>query len=751
MQAASIVFGFLLIVALCVAAGLPIAVRLPLYREERWPMSFLLGSAVVSGVFFALATVHMMRRGVVLGFAVAAVAVAWKYGRGFDAAAAFFAKIPKSALYFFLALFIPFSVLYWANAMAPEWSPDGSSYHLGWIRKYANARGFVSPAESMYGMLSQGVELLYLGAYLWGKHSSAAMVHWAFFLNLIWLMVCFGRRIGKPVAGLAAAFFVYASPVVGIDGTSAYIDLTTAAIGFGVFYLLYVWNTERVLSLVVAAGLLGGFTYAAKYTAAVLAVWGFVVVVWRGGRNWRPAAVFAGMTLVLSAPWMIRNALLLGNPLAPFFNKYFPNPHIHILFERLYSEWLRHYDVPHWWELPLEVTVRGLKTGGALGYLFLLAPVALLALRWQAGRWLLGATLFAALPFPMNVGTRFLIPALPFVALAMALAIEVRVVLGVLMLAHALLAWPNWPPGLMTKTPLQESWRLLRVPWKAALRIEPEAGYLTRRSDGYRRAMLADRLMAPGTRVLRSNGFAESYTDRELLVGYQSANNEVLQDILYIGMDDSRWPKLHWNFRFPKDRAVKRFRLEQTFAVQVVEEQWNVTEVRLYQGDKEVARDPAWRLTAKPNPWDVQMAFDNSPVTRWRSWETARPGMYMDVDLASPQLLSRIRVESSWDSPHCRVKLYVDSGDGKLMPVDMEPELTQEPPNVWMRREVTRELLQRGVRYLMFGADEFGGKDLYENQKEWGIRLLGEESGVWLFEIEPYEPKAGTREILPGN
>ncbi|BDC50595.1 hypothetical protein F183_A29110 [Bryobacterales bacterium F-183] len=735
MQAASILFGFLFVVALCTAAGMPLVARLPLYREERWPMSFLLGSAVVSGVFFALASVHMMRRGVLLALLGVAIWAAWKYrwtvAVGFDA-------IPKSALYVFFGLFLPFSVLYWANAMAPEWSPDGSSYHLGWIRKYANARGFVSPEASMYGMLSQGVELLYLGAYLWGKHSAAAMVHWAFFLDLIWLMVCFGRRIGKPAQGLAAAFFVYASPVVGIDGTSAYIDLATAAIGFGLFYLLYIWNSERATGLLVAAGLLGGFTYAAKYTAAVLAVWGFVVVLLRG-RHWRPAAVFAGMTLVLSAPWMIRNAVLLGNPLAPFFNKYFPNPHVHILFEKLYSEWLRHYDVPHWWELPLEVTIRGVKTGGALGYLFLLAPVALLALRWQAGRWLLGAALFAALPFPMNVGTRFLIPALPFVALAMALALEVRLILAGLMVAHALLAWPNWPPGLITKTSLEQSWRLLRVPWKAALRIEPEKDYLTRRSDGYRRAMLADAKMRPGTRVLRVNGFAESYTDREILVGYQSANNEKLQDILYIGADDSRWPKLHWNFRFPQDRLVKRFRLEQTFAVQVVEEQWNVTEVRLYQGDREVPRDPAWRLMAKPNPWDVQMAFDNSPVTRWRSWETARPGMYMDVDLARPQALSRIRVESSWDSPHCRVKLYVDSGDGKLVDTGIEPELTQEPPNVWMRREVTRELLDRGVQYLMFGADEFGGKDLYENQKEWGIRLIGEESGVWLFEIEPYK------------
>ncbi|MBS1832538.1 MAG: hypothetical protein JST65_07495, partial [Acidobacteria bacterium] len=145
MQAVSILFGFLLITALCVAAGWPLVTRLPLYREERGPMSFLLGSAIVSGVFFLLASVHMMRRGVVVVLAVAAIGAAWKYGRPLLPRALTFERIPKFAWYLFLALFLPFTVLYLANAMAPEWSPDGSSYHLGWVRKYANARGFVSP------------------------------------------------------------------------------------------------------------------------------------------------------------------------------------------------------------------------------------------------------------------------------------------------------------------------------------------------------------------------------------------------------------------------------------------------------------------------------------------------------------------------------------------------------------------------------------------------------------------------------
>ena len=732
---AAILFGFLLVVASCVALGLPVAARLPLYKQERWPVAFVTGSAILSGIIFLLCTIHQARRGIFIALAVAAIIAAWKWRRPNGGES--FPELSKTSSWTFLALFVPFTAYYLANAMAPEWSPDGSSYHLGWIAKYAAARGFVSPTSSIYGMLSQGVELLYLPAFFFGKHSAAAMIHFAFLLDLVWLIICFGRRIGRPAAGFAAAIFVYASPVVGIDGTSAYIDLALACIGFALFYLLYIWDTNRDhRALLVVAGLLAGFTYAAKYTGAVLAVWAFVVVLWRS-RSIKNAGILTAMALVLSTPWMVRNAVTVGNPVAPLFNRFFPNPHVHILFEKQYSAWLSDYDVKNKWELPLEVTIRGEKTTGVLGYLFLLTPLSLLALRRREGRWLLGAALFAAAPYPLNIGTRFLIPALPFVAIALALAMEARFLLPALMITHSFLSWPNWPPGLLTKTVPPNTWRLIRLPWKAALRIEKEPDFLARRSDGYNRARMVELHVPPGEKVLAQNGVADSYTGREVLVGYQSAKNEQLMDILYAGLDEARWPRLIWAFKFPANRNVKRFRLEQTFPVEVQDEQWDITEVRLYRDGAELPRESTWRLTAKPNPWDIQMAFDNSPVTRWRSGDTAKPGMHVDVDLGAVKPLSQIRVESSWDSPHCRVKLHIDSGKG-WEELQMEPELIEDQPRFWMRREATRELMNQGVRWLMFAPDEFGGKDLFEAQMEWGVRYVDEAHGSRLFQIQPY-------------
>ena len=62
------------------------------------------------------------------------------------------------------------------------------------------------------------------------------------------------------------------------------------------------------------------------------------------------------------------------------------------------------------------------------------------------------------------------------------------------------------------------------------------------------------------------------------------------------------------------------------------EAMWGINELRFYRAGQELRRVAAWRLSAWPNPWDVQLAFDNNPVTRWSTWEAYQPGMYVEVD-----------------------------------------------------------------------------------------------------------------------
>src|SRR5207253_951783 len=149
--------------------------------------------------------------------------------------------IPRVWRWIFAAIYATFTVLYFFNAMAPEMSPDGTAYHLPIPAAYYHAHGFVRITTTIYANISQGIELLFLFAYAFGRYSAATLVHYAFLATLPLLMICYARRFGFTIAGIAAAVFVFASPVAGLDGTSAYIDIALAAVLFTMFYFLQIW------------------------------------------------------------------------------------------------------------------------------------------------------------------------------------------------------------------------------------------------------------------------------------------------------------------------------------------------------------------------------------------------------------------------------------------------------------------------------------------------------------------------------
>ena len=372
----SILFGSLLTVATAIALGRSMLrrARVQLYRGEELALSFITGSAVLSLLTFLLCTVGWARKAQFLGVAALALAQAflpvWRLGKPRPR----FAPLPRTWVVLFAVCFGVFTVLYFFSAMAPEFSPDGTTYHLSFVAKYARAHGFVRIPTNMYAQLSEGIELLYLMAFTFGRHSAAALVHYAFLLALAFSIVNYGRRTGHPVAGLCGALLVYVSPVVGMDGTTAYIDVAVAAILFAVFYLVQLWDEQRGTPLLIVIGIVAGFGYAAKYTAGLAIPYAAGYVLWRT-RRLKPALLVTAVALVLVVPWMVKNAIWAGNPLAPMFNRFFPNPYVRIMFEAEWTRYLRSYYLPSLWSLPFEILVRGEKLCGFLGPLFFFAPL----------------------------------------------------------------------------------------------------------------------------------------------------------------------------------------------------------------------------------------------------------------------------------------------------------------------------------------------------------------------------------------
>jgi len=738
-QAVYILFGAAFTVAVCMALGALLVARLGLrfHREEEPLFRFLLGAPCLSLVVFLLASAGLARKGVFLAVGLAALAACWRLrGAGLQPAGDPLPALPRLWRRLFWAVFGVFTLLYFFNAMAPEISADGSGYHLGLVSRYLRERGFRRITTNMYANLSQGLEMLFMFAYAFGRHSAAALVHFAFLVSLPLALLAYARRFAlPPAAGVTAALLVYVSPVVGIDGISAYIDVALACVLFGVFHLLEIWDRERRPALLVCVGLLAGFGYAAKYTAFLAVPYALGFAAWRLWRTrqavLRPMVVISACALLMIVPWMAKNALWLNNPFSPFLNRFFPNPYIHVGFEEEYVRQMRNYgELPSRWQIPYQLTIRGDALCGLLGPVFLLAPLALVSLRSQRGRRLLAAGLLFALPYSANIGTRFLIPSLPFLALAMGLVVAAwEKLAAALALLHAVLSVP-W---VVQQYCGGWAWRIRTIPVRQALRLEPEESFLARRLPGYVMARLVEDNVPKGGKVLTFGQLPEAYTTRDILVHYQAAFNNVLGDILWTPLIPEFQPTWRLAFRFPA-QPIQRIRVVQTARGQ---DPWSITEVRALLGQQELERAPWWRLRARPNPTGVQLAFDNSPVTRWRSWEHMRPGMFVEVDFGREETLEAILVDCSPDQLQVRLRLEVQDRSGQWRVLVAQPQVGELPPWLGLRREATRELRAQGIGFLVVLDTDFGADDFRDNARLWGLKLLGRRGPSALYEVLP--------------
>ena len=392
---------------------------------------------------------------------------------------------------------------------------------------------------------------------------------------------------------------------------------------------------------------------------------------------------------------------------------------------------MRHFDDVTDSQIPLELTMYGQRLGGLLGPMFLLIPLSLLALRYKAGRQLLVAAALFTLPYAANIGTRFLIPSLPFWALALGLALRNAQGAAIaIVLAHALSSWP----ASIKKYAVPYAWHIDKFPVRAALRRVPEEKFLAENTRSYVVARMVEKNVPPGKRVFAfATVTAEAYTSREMLVSFQAAGNRTLRNILWTPLVKEYQATRVLDFRFPA-QPIRKIRVVQTAQHPI--DIWNISEFRIFSSGRELTRESSWRLHANPNPWDVQSAFDNSPLTRWSAAEPLHPGMFVEVDLAQPRTIDMVRLECSRDQYQVRLKLETQDTAGNWKSLGDNPAESDAKPLAGLRKAAVEEFKRAGVDYILVDDTDFGAGDFRNRTSEWGLRMIDEKGGVRLYRAE---------------
>jgi hypothetical protein len=281
----------------------------------------------------------------------------------------------------------------------------------------------------------------------------------------------------------------------------------------------------------------------------------------------------------------------------------------------------------------------------------------------------------------------------------------------------------GWPRVIRHYRAPAGTWQIATAPWQAALGLAPAERYLEQRSAEYRIARMIDEHVPPDRRVWSTMQVAEAYEKPDLLVSYQSAEGERIEDILATAIETDRQPL--WNLRF----TFARRRLQEITVEQRNETQndiWSIGEVEFFLGQMEL-HPPIQQVTAAPFPWDAELAVDGNPLTRWKSWEAIRPGMRWRARFVAPVMLDRVEL-------HCAHDQWAI--DVRLGGINAKLEKLEDPHYGDLRALASRTVKARGIDYLLAGGNSRLTASFAGDPAGWKLTRLAESDGATLYRID---------------
>jgi hypothetical protein len=274
------------------------------------------------------------------------------------------------------------------------------------------------------------------------------------------------------------------------------------------------------------------------------------------------------------------------------------------------------------------------------------------------------------------------------------------------------------------------------MPWKAALRIQPERDYLLASVPYYRIAQVIEAEVAPPARVFSLEPLPEAYFDAEQLVSYQGRLNQELADALMTAVEPDLWPsrqrRLSWQPRLL--RAVR--------IVQVHDhgDSWRMSEIRFFKEHGSIAAVSNWRISSDPLPWQAPRLLDGNPLTSWNSWEPLRKGMWIEVRFPEPLELSGAELLYPWGQHFVEFQYFGLDPEEKWQPLEARTEETR----VWFDSEGLKKwavgrLARQGVKLLVTNLEGTGHNYLApliaEDPQAWGLEEIARDGPIRVYRL----------------
>ncbi len=281
--------------------------------------------------------------------------------------------------------------------LAPETGKDALIYHLAVPKLFLKHGGFYFIPGNIFSDYPLLNEMLFTaGLFLRGEVLARGMHFMALLLVMLGIFELSRQKTaGNSYPWLSMLIFL-SIPSVFLTAPMAYIDLffTYYAIGALIAYLQWLNRGERPWLII--CGLFSGLALAGKYNGLFLPLLGCLGILWaahhkkeHGREALRHIFLYAAVAFAAGSPFYIKNLVLTGNPLYPFFYSVFGGPGWDAKQAQLYDqfvwrlgmgrEWVDYLLLP--WNLSFRAALDSLNFDGVMGPVFILALPLLFVIR----------------------------------------------------------------------------------------------------------------------------------------------------------------------------------------------------------------------------------------------------------------------------------------------------------------------------------------------------------------------------------
>ena len=239
--------------------------------------------------------------------------------------------------------------------MLPESSNDGLAYQLT-LPKLFLQQSSIAPIEfevRSYRSFLQNI--LYVSGLMLGNAPIAKLFHWITGVLLALAVAAIsGQKTNDKDLGIFAGALLWFTPTLINQITTTYVDVGVTFFVFLSIYLL-IGEMQGRKTDIFYSGLFMGIAISIKFSAATACIPAFVYLLWRTAKNrftknecLRLMAWVIGIFIGCGF-WLIRNLILTGNPVYPYFTAWFNKESVPFSWDSDYSSaglprtWLNYF------------------------------------------------------------------------------------------------------------------------------------------------------------------------------------------------------------------------------------------------------------------------------------------------------------------------------------------------------------------------------------------------------------------------